>query len=317
MEDRTTGMIEERAMVRRGSVSVIALAVMMAAMAAPSAVRAQAPVQDQTATAPATPQDLGATQQRLMQLLRVSPNLAEVVSSDPALLADQQYVAKSNPELATFLQQHPEIGRNPEFWLFSNLRTPQQERYPILEPRRGLVPPRDSRGAGLDRVMSDVAPMIVLVVLLCALAWVIKTLVENRRWTKAFTLQSEVHGKLIDRFATNQELLGYMETDAGRRFLEATPIMTETDSRRMPNLVSRMIATLQVGLVLTLLGAGLLSLKNVVGDVGTSMLVLGIVALMPGIGLILSAGVLWVLGKRLNLMEPPHVPAGMDVRGRE
>src|SRR5215472_15231209 len=144
MEDRTTGMIEERAMVRRGSVSVIALAVMMAAMA------------------PATPQDLGATQQKLMQLLRVSPNLAEVVSSDPALLADQQYVAKSNPELATFLQQHPEIGRNPEFWLFSNLRTPQQERYPILEPRRGLVPLRDSRGAGLDRVMSDVAPMIVL-----------------------------------------------------------------------------------------------------------------------------------------------------------
>jgi len=304
-------------MARRGSVSVVALVVVMAAMAVPGVARAQAPAQDQTAVSPATPQDLGATQQRLMQLLRVSPNLAEVVSSDPALLADQQYVSKSNPELATFLQQHPEIARNPEFWLFSNLRTPQQERYPILEQRRGLVVPRDSRGAGLDHVMGDIAPMIVLVVLLFALAWIVRTLVENRRWTKAFALQSEVHSKLIDRFATNQELLGYMETDAGRRFLEATPIVTEAETRRMPNLVSRMIATLQVGLVLTLLGAGLLSVKNVVGDAGTTMLVLGIVALMPGIGLILSAGVLWVLGRRLNLMEPPHVPAGMDVRGRE
>jgi hypothetical protein len=85
----------------------------------------------------------------------------------------------------------------------------------------------------------------------------------------------------------------------------------------MPNLVSRMMATLQVGLVLTLLGAGLLSLKNIVGDAGTAMLVLGIISMMPGIGLILSAGVLWVLGRRLNLMEPPHVPTGMDVRGRE
>lgn len=298
----------------RGTIGLVALAV---TMAVPGAMRAQATAQEQAAPAATTPQDLGATQQQLMHLLRVTPNLAEVVSSDPSLLADQQYVAKTNPELATFLQQHPEIGRNPSFWLFSELRSPQQQRYQILEPRRGFVPERDARSGNLDRVMSNVAPMIVMIVLLCALAWVIKTLVESRRWTRVFTLQSEVHGKLIDRFATNQELLGYMETDAGRRFLEAAPIVTETDSRRMPNLVSRMIVTLQVGLVLTLLGAGLLTLRNDVGDAGTTMLVLGIISLMPGIGLILSAGVLWFLGKRLNLMETPHVPLDMDLRGRE
>ena len=47
------------------------------------------------------------------------------------------------------------------------------------------------------------------------------------------------------------------------------------------------------------------------------MLVLGMIALMPGIGLILSAGMLWVLGRRLNLMETPHVPTDTDLRGRE
>jgi len=296
---------------------MVGMVVLAMAMCVPSTGSAQEPGQNQAATAAATPQDLGATQQQLMHLLRVTPTLAEVVSSDPSLLSDQQYVAKSNPELAVFLQQHPEIGRNPSFWLFSELRTPQQERYQVLQQKRGFVPPRDLSYSGLDRVMSNVAPMVVMVVLLFALAWIIRTLVENRRWTKAFALQSEVHGKLIDRFATNQELLGYMETDAGRRFLEAAPIVTEAQSRRMPNLVSRMMATLQVGLVLTLLGAGLLSLKNIVGDAGTAMLVLGIISMMPGIGLILSAGVLWVLGRRLNLMEPPHVPTGMDVRGRE
>jgi hypothetical protein len=246
----------------------------------------------------------------------VSPTLAEVVSSDPSLLADPQYVAKSNPELATFLAQHPEIGRNPSFWLFSELRSPQQKNYEVLEPKRGFEPPRESRG-GLERVTDNIAPMVVMIVLLCALAWIIRTLTESRRWTKVFTLQSEVHGKLIDRFATNQELLGYMETESGKRFLEAAPIVTETDSRRMPNLVSRMIATLQVGLVLTLLGAGLLGLRNSVGDAGTTMLVLGMIALMPGIGLILSAGALWVLGRRLNLLESPHVQSEMDLRGRE
>ena len=304
-------------MMRRSSVrATVGFVVLALAMAAPVRVLAQAPGQDQVPVTAAPPQDLGATQQQLMHLLRVTPTLADVVSSDPSLLSDQQYVTKSNPELATFLQQHPEIGRNPSFWLFSELRSPQQNRYEVMQPRRGFVPARETRG-DFDRVMSNVAPMIVMVVLLLALAWVIRTLVESRRWTRVFTLQSEVHAKLIDRFASNQELLGYMETDAGRRFLEAAPIVTEAESRRMPNLVSRMIATLQIGLVLTLLGAGLLALRNAVGDAGTSMLVLGIVALMPGIGLILSAGVLWVLGKRLNLMEAPHLPADMDVRGRE
>lgn len=315
---KTDRLMGEREMARRMSVrATVGLVVLAMAMCVPGAGLAQEPTQNQSAAAPATSQDLGATQQQLMHLLRVTPTLAEVVSSDPSLLSDQQYVARSNPELAAFLQQHPEIGRNPSFWLFSELRTPQQPRYQILEPKRGFVPEGDSSYRGLDRIMGNVAPMIVMIVLLFALAWIIRTLVENRRWTKAFALQSEVHGKLIDRFATNQELLGYMETDAGRRFLEAAPIVTEAETRRMPNLVSRMMATLQVGLVLTLLGAGLLSLKNVVGDAGTAMLVLGIIAMMPGIGLILSAGVLWVLGRRLNLMEPPHVPTGMDVRGRE
>ena len=316
--DRWRDRFGRRKMARRDSVrATVGLMVLAAAMAAPMAVQAQAPVQNPTPVAAESQQDLGATQQRLMQLLRVSPTLAEVVASDPSLLADQQYVARSNPELATFLQEHPEIGRNPAFWLFSELRSPQQKYYEVLEQKRGFVPPRDARSNGLDRVMSNVAPMIVMIVLLCALAWIIRTLVENRRWTKVFTLQSEVHGKLIDRFASNQELLGYMETDAGRRFLEAAPIVTEVETRRMPNLVSRMMATLQVGLVLMLLGAGLITLRGSVGDASTTLLVLGVIALMPGIGLILSAGILWLLGKRLNLIETPYVPSDMDLRGRE
>jgi hypothetical protein len=304
-------------MARRVSIrTAVGLVVLAAAMTAPGAVQAQAPAQIQPPPAAESQQDLGATQQTLMQLLRVSPTLAEVVSSDPSLLADQQYVAKSNPELAAFLAQHPEIGRNPSFWLFSELRSPQQKHYDVLEPKRGFEEKR-FQPSPAHEIVESVMPAIVMIVLFGALAWILRMLAESRRWTKVFTLQSEVHGKLIDRFASNQELLGYMETDAGRRFLEAAPIVTEADSRRMPNLVSRMIATLQVGLVLTLLGAGLLGLRNSVGDAGTPMLVLGMIALMPGIGLILSAGALWMLGRRLNLMDMPRVQTDVDMRGRE
>jgi hypothetical protein len=310
--------VGEMTMARWISVRAMAGLVVLAAMAAaPGVVRAQAPAQNQSAAVGESQQDLGATQQQLMQLLRVSPTLADVVSSDPSLLSDQQYVAKTNPELATFLAQHPEIGRNPSFWLFSELRSPQQKNYEVLEPKRGFVPARNERSDALAGIMNNVAPVIVMVVLLWALAWIIRTLSESKRWTKVFTLQSEVHAKLIDRFASNQELLGYMETDAGRRFLEAAPIVTQADSRRMPNLVARIVATLQIGLVLMLLGAGLIVLRGSAGEAGTTMLVLGVIALMPGIGLIMSAGILWLLGKRLNLVETQHVQTDMDLRGRE
>jgi len=43
-----------------------------------------------------------------------------------------------------------------------------------------------------------------------ALIWLIRVLLENRRWSRIFKLQSEVHGKLIDKFGTNQELALYM-----------------------------------------------------------------------------------------------------------
>jgi nitrate reductase gamma subunit len=70
----------------------------------------------------------------------------------------------------------------------------------------------------------------------------------------------------------------------------------------MPNAVARVLTPLQIGIVLVLLGVGLLLLRNVEPDMNVPMLVLGTLALMPGIGFILSAGVTWVLARRLGLM---------------
>lgn len=63
--------------------------------------------------------DPAETQNKLMSLLRLTPTLTEVVAHDPSLLADQAYISHKNPELAKFLQTHPEAARNPEFYRFS------------------------------------------------------------------------------------------------------------------------------------------------------------------------------------------------------
>jgi len=65
--------------------------------------------------------DSGAIQDQLIKLLRLSPTLTTVVARDPTLLADKDYVARNNPELAKFLVAHPEVVRNPDFYLFSHL----------------------------------------------------------------------------------------------------------------------------------------------------------------------------------------------------
>src|SRR5215467_12430425 len=156
-----------------------------------------------------------ATREQLFNLLRLSPRLTAVLSRDPSLLGDQEYVSRNNPELAQFLQQHPEVARNPEFYLFADRSRPgmrlEQYVYPELGYHMGTW----------DRVMSELIPFLAFIVVTIGLLWLLRVLLENRRWGRILKLQTDVHGKLLDKFGSNQELLTYMNTEAGKRFLEA------------------------------------------------------------------------------------------------
>jgi hypothetical protein len=256
-----------------------------------------------TGVAP-TEKELGATQEQLLTLLRMSPTLLGVVVNDPTMLSNQEYVSKNNPELGQFLLQHPEVGINPAFYLFSNLKAEGQHDYSIPKPKAGFEQQHEYRqNMSQEFLQEDLGPFVVMVCVFGALIWLIRLLLENRRWGKIFSLQSAVHGQLIEKFSSNQELLTYMETDAGKRFLEAAPIATEIDQKRLPNLVARVITTLQIGVVLALLGIGLLFLRHVLGHRAEMLLVLGVIVLMPGLGFMISAGITWVLAKRLGLIQ--------------
>lgn len=265
--------------------------------------------------APATPalndKDVAANQHELIRLLRLSPTLTTVVSHDPSLLSDQQYVARNNPQLADFLAEHPDVARNPEFYLFSHLN--HQDGSPDEALERVVWPDvfhSNTRGP-FDDFMSNMPPVLAFGIFLITLYWIIRVFMENRRWNRIFKLQSEVHGRLIDKFSSNQELAGYMETDAGKRFLEAAPIAVNFEQdRRVPNAVARVLTPLQIGVVLVLLGSGLLLLRHAGPEMDVPMLVFGTVCMMPGIGFILSAGLTWILAARLGLMPDPSAAQG-------
>jgi hypothetical protein len=84
----------------------------------------------------------------------------------------------------------------------------------------------------------------------------------------------------------------------------------------MPNAVARILTPLQIGFVLSLLGVGLLLIRHASPDTDVPMLVLGMLALMPGIGFILSAGATWVLAHRLGLLPENLSEAAVVLRDR-
>ena len=260
------------------------------------------------AAEPAAPEltdnEVAATQHQLIELLRLSPTLTTVVSHDPSLLADQEYVSRNNPQLAQFLAAHPEVARNPDFYLFTHMhardgspdealeRAVWPELYRVQAPR-----------SGFDDFLSNLPPLLGVIAFLAALVVALRLFIENRRWSRIFKLQSEVHGRIIDKFASTQELSGYMETEAGKRFLEAAPIpLHSAPDQRMPNAVARVLTPLQIGVVMVLLGVGFLMLRHISIGHEASMRVLGVLVLMPGIGFILSAGITWMLAGHLGLM---------------
>jgi hypothetical protein len=265
------------------------------------------PVDSRTApvASPTSERDLAETREQLLTLLRMSPTLTQVIASDPSLLADHDYVNRNNPELEKYLETHPEIVRNPEFYLFANLPPGPGRRSDRLMRKTWNDQFRGQDDGASAELVRAVGPFLIMVTLLGTLLWLIRILLENRRWGRIFTMQTQVHGKLIDRFGNNEELLSYMSTEAGKRFLEAAPIPIEFEpDRRIPATLSRVLVPLQIGVVLTLLGIGLLSLRHSLPEVASPLLVFGVVVLMPGIGFIISAGITWLLAARLGLM--PH-----------
>jgi hypothetical protein len=254
---------------------------------------------------PISDRDLAETREQLLGLLRLSPTLTEVVASDPSLLANQDYVNRNNPELEKFLQNHPEVVRNPDFYLFADLPQGFGKRGDKLARKTWRGEFHEQQDEPSLRFLKGVGPFIILVTLLGTLLWLIRILLENRRWGRIFKMQTEVHGRLIEKLGNNAELLSYMNTEAGRRFLEAAPIPIDFErDQRIPAALSRVLAPLQIGVVLTLLGIGLLALRHSLPEISSALLVFGIVVLMPGIGFIISAGITWLLAARLGLM--PH-----------
>jgi hypothetical protein len=230
-------------------------------------------------------------------LKRLPPTVGRVMRLDPSLMRNAAYLAPY-PTLSAFLQSHPAVVQNPGYYL-------ENIDYEFWNPRE----PEDARTQAIrvwERMMQGFAILVVFSTVTFALLWVIRTLFEHRRWNRTSRVQTEVHTKLLDRFSSNEELMAYMQTPPGRRFLESAPLPVEGPAPAMAAPLSRILWSLQAGVVLAIAALGVLFVSlNVIDEISDPLFALGALVLSLGIGFIASAGASFLLSRRLGLLEAP------------
>jgi len=251
---------------------------------------------DRQPTAPVTvfqdTPDARETREQLQRLLRnYPPALGEVLQRDPTLLSRTDYLAPY-PALVAFLAQHPEVARNPSFFFGE---------FHYYEPD-----PRRRAEEMMTVILGGFAGASAFVAFLSLIVWLVRAMIDHRRWLRLSRVQTEVHTKLMDRFTSNEDLLAYIQSPPGRRFLESAPIPIDGEPRPTSAPVGRILWSLQAGIVLFALGLGFwFAQKNVFPEAAEGFYVLGVVATALGAGFTASAVASYFISSRLGLMTAP------------
>jgi hypothetical protein len=120
-------------------------------------------------------------------------------------------------------------------------------------------------------------------------------------------IQTDAHTKVVDRLTSNDDLLAYVNSSAGQRFLTATPVTpVPPDTLALPvnAPINRILWSVQAGIIIAAAGIGLwIAKNNVVEEAAQALQVIAILAIALGLGSVASAVASWLLSKQLGLVQ--------------
>jgi hypothetical protein len=130
------------------------------------------------------------------------------------------------------------------------------------------------------------------------IGWVFWVVATNIRRSKVARHVAELHSKLLDKCTASQDVITYLESVAGRRFLEST-------ATEGANPVARILNAIQAGAITTFFGIAILLARNATrdSDTGQVLIIVGSVALAIGLGFLASAAVAYYLCKSWGLLK--------------
>jgi hypothetical protein len=228
------------------------------------------------------------TQQDLWRVMRqYPPAVGEIIQRDPSLLGKADYMS-AYPALAAYVEQHPEIVRNPGFYFGT---------YEFRERTTG-----DRAINMMEEIFTGLAVGIAFLGAASVFVWLVRTIVDHRRWLRTSKVQVEMQTKLLDRLTTNEDLMAYAQSPAGSRFLESTPIALDAETRAAAP-VGRIIWSMQAGIVLMALGGGLFLVQtSAIEEVRQALSVIQAIVGSVGAGLLVSAVAAYIVSGRLGIL---------------
>jgi hypothetical protein len=257
-----------------------------------------APVAAQTlrATQEAAEPERSQVRKEFMTVLKkYPPSVAGVLKLDPTLLNTDQYIAPY-PEIGAFLAKHPEVRRSPAYY-FEGI------------DGGGYSYSYDSSARAWDEIMTGFFILLIMLTIAGALGWLVRTAIDYRRWGRLAKVQAEAHTKLLDRFTGNEELLAYVKSPAGMRFLQSSPIALDGSPRPVGSAAARVLWSIQGGVVLTAAGIGMNYVsRHIEPDHADPIFTLSIIVLSIGLGFLASALVSYWLSQRMGLLHQPAPP---------
>jgi hypothetical protein len=140
-----------------------------------------------------------------------------------------------------------------------------------------------------------IAIVMVMGTLGICVVTIVRTAMDHIRRTRSERTQAEMFNTLMNKLGNGAEVLGYLETESGKTLLKAPQEVR-------PSPYARILNSAQLGVVLTILGIGILSLQAMLGG-DREALVVGTLVLTVGIGMLSAAGASWFLSKKFGLME--------------
>jgi len=248
--------------------------------------------------------------QHLQEMLQqYPPTLGAVLAIDPTLIESEGYL-QPYPQLATFLAQHPDVAHNPGFYFENQLNQFSRRQGDWNDPKLAAI-------RAIDQTLGGLAFLAGFVTVVLTIGWLLRSVMEHRKWLRVSKTHVDTHTRLMERLTSNEELLSYMQSPAGRRFLEAAPIPVDGGPKMLNAPFGRILWSVQAGVVVAALGAGLIYASTRLGASATfsdgelPLLVIGIAAVAIGAGFFVSALAAYGLSHRLGLF-PSNSAASSD-----
>lgn len=149
----------------------------------------------------------------------------------------------------------------------------------------------DSNMVGAIAILIPITISLGAFAMIGWLAWV-----KAQRRQAELRSQAERYSRVMEKFGSASEFTAFLQTEEGRRFLQASEA-----SKKPP--YGRFLNALQVGLVLLFLGGAFFILKWQVFVERREISFPGIILVAIGAGLLLSAAISYALAKRWNLLH--------------